>query len=108
MTIWKSQTITSKSHWAIQGKIYGFWIIFKLLKNRSQKAERTREWLLTHNIEETSEIITANTELEQQVTTVKSERDELAILNENLNERCDMLITQNGKLKSQLHGELIH
>ena len=72
---------------------------------RSQKAERTREWLLTHNIEETSEIITANTELENQVSTVKSERDELAILNENLNERCDMLITQNGKLKSQLHGE---
>ena len=39
------------------------------------------------------------------MSTVKSERDELAILNENLNERCDMLITQNGKLKSQLHGE---
>lgn len=85
-----------------------FELFFKNPKKRSQKAERTREWLLTHNIEETSEIITANTELEQQVTTVKSERDELAILNENLNERCDMLITQNGKLKSQLHGELIY
>ena len=67
-------------------------------------AEMTRDWLQNHNIDDASEIISYNNELETQLTRAKSEKDELSILNENLSEKCDMLTSQNSQLKAQLHG----
>ena len=68
----------------------------------------TRDWLQNHNIDDASEIISYNNELETQLTRAKSEKDELSILNENLSEKCDMLTSQNSQLKAQLHGKLSH
>ena len=65
----------------------------------------TRDWLQNHNIDDASEIISYNNELETQLTRAKSEKDELSILNENLSEKCDMLTSQNSQLKAQLHGK---
>ena len=64
----------------------------------------TRDWLQNHNIDDASEIISYNNELETQLTRAKSEKDELSILNESLSEKCDMLTSQNSQLKAQLHG----
>ena len=64
----------------------------------------TRDWLQNHNIDDASEIISYNNELETQLTRAKIEKDELSILNENLSEKCDMLTSQNSQLKAQLHG----
>jgi chromosome segregation ATPase len=63
----------------------------------------TRDWLQNHNIDDASEIISYNNELETQLTRAKSDKDELFILNENLSEKCDMLTSQNSQLKAQLH-----
>ena len=68
----------------------------------------TRDWLQNHNIDDASEIISYNNELETQLTRAKSEKDELSILNENLSEKCDMLTSQNSQLKAQLHGKSSH
>ena len=44
----------------------------------------TRDWLLNHSAEETTEIISYNNELETQLKHTRTERDELALLNETL------------------------
>ena len=64
----------------------------QLKENRPQSkvyflAEMTRDWLQNHNIDDASEIISYNNELETQLTRAKSEKDELSILNENLSEK---------------------
>ena len=64
----------------------------------------TREWLLSHNIEDASEIISFNTELENQLHQIKIEKDELAMLNDNLYQKLDVQATENHKLKEDLHG----
>ena len=59
---------------------------------------------MSHDIDDASEIISHNADLENQITHLKNEKEELNILNDGLYQKLDQNQSENHKLKEELHG----